>query len=278
MSRSRSFAVSAVVGGRREEVVPPDQVTTQKGVLAQPAAGWPGWIQRCGVGSSCGCNSRGKVSAIDRDLQRATSGGGAALSDTTRMRMEAAFSADFSGVRVHTGPAAHEFASTLHAQALTAGSDIVFRAGYRRGTPAGDRLMAHELAHVVQQNHGLPMAALDGGPADPLEQAADRAAEAASQPAEGAARGADARGRGEPVGVRPVGGGGSFGQGRVRSVGWRRRLRPRDQHPAPETTSGDAAAASATLARAMGDSSNHAGSTALAGAIRGARTRRGWPA
>jgi hypothetical protein len=115
--------------------------------------------------------------------------------------MEEAFSADFSAVRVHTGPAAHKFASTLQAHALTTGSDIMFGPGaYRPGTPSGDRLLAHELAHVVQQGFGLPRASLDGGPADPLEQAADRAAEAAKPPTEGESHGATvAVGRGGRV-------------------------------------------------------------------------------
>jgi len=94
--------------------------------------------------------------------------------------MARAFSFDFSRVRIHTGPAADEVASASHAHALTAGTDVLFRSGaYRPATPAGQRLIAHELAHVVQQAHGLARAALDGGTSDPLEQAADRAADEA---------------------------------------------------------------------------------------------------
>lgn len=63
-----------------------------------------------------------------------------------------AFSFDFSSVRIHDDPAAHETASTLRAHALTAGGDIWFGSGaYQPGTSTGDRLIAHELAHVVQQ-------------------------------------------------------------------------------------------------------------------------------
>jgi Domain of unknown function (DUF4157) len=94
--------------------------------------------------------------------------------------MERAFSADFSVVRVHTGPESDRVASGLGARALTTGRDILFRSGaFRPYTPSGERLLAHELAHVVQQAGGLPRAALDGGAADPLEKAAETAADRA---------------------------------------------------------------------------------------------------
>jgi uncharacterized protein DUF4157/OmpA family protein len=59
---------------------------------------------------------------------------------------------DFGPVRIHTGPAADEAARSLSATAYTIGDDIAFAAGrYQPGTPAGRALLAHELAHVVQQ-------------------------------------------------------------------------------------------------------------------------------
>jgi hypothetical protein len=110
--------------------------TAAGGVLAPTAAGrgrgsppaaaspWPAWIQRCGIGSSCSCQPHDKITGVQRDLQRATVGGGTPLGGTVRTQMERAFTSDFSAVRVHTGPAAHAVASTLHAQAVTAGTDI----------------------------------------------------------------------------------------------------------------------------------------------------------
>ena len=134
-------------------------------------------VQRCGIGSSCGCAPEDQMAGVQRDVQRAITGGGVPLHPGVLPRMGAAFSADFSSVRVHTGPAADEVASKLKAHALTAGPDIVFRDGaYRPGTQSGDRLLAHELAHVVQQRDGLVRAPVDGGPSDPLERAADAAA------------------------------------------------------------------------------------------------------
>jgi hypothetical protein len=66
--------------------------------------------------------------------------------------MSSAFGYDFSGVRVHTGTKAASVATELNARAFTVGRDIAFGAGeYQPGTPIGDALIAHELAHVVQQ-------------------------------------------------------------------------------------------------------------------------------
>jgi Domain of unknown function (DUF4157) len=146
-----------------------------------PAAGWPTPIQRCGIGSSCDCPPREKLAGIQRDLRRVTAGGGAPLSAGARDQMGPAFSSDFTAVRVHTGPGPDAVTSALQAQALTVGTHILFRSGaYRPGTPGGDRLLGHELAHVVQQAQGLPQAAIDGRAADPLERAASRAADLAS--------------------------------------------------------------------------------------------------
>jgi peptidoglycan/xylan/chitin deacetylase (PgdA/CDA1 family) len=63
------------------------------------------------------------------------------------------FGEDFSDVRLHTDGLAAQSAIAVDAAAYTAGGrDIVFAPGlYRPGTPAGNRLLAHELAHVLQQ-------------------------------------------------------------------------------------------------------------------------------
>lgn len=149
-------------------------------------------IQRCGIGSTCDCAPEDRLAGIQRDMDRGATGTGAALPDGVRTRMEQAYSVDFSSVRIHADPPAHKIASTLHARALTAGTDIWFGSGsYRPGTSTGDRLIAHELAHVVQQSRGMTRAALDGGPSDPLEVAAANAADTAvrvRQPADDTAR------------------------------------------------------------------------------------------
>lgn len=71
---------------------------------------------------------------------------------STRAFMEARFARDFSAVRVYTDSAATAAADALHARAFTLGDAVVFGANqYRPDTPSGRRLIAHELAHVVQQ-------------------------------------------------------------------------------------------------------------------------------
>jgi outer membrane protein OmpA-like peptidoglycan-associated protein len=142
---------------------------------------WPAWVQRCGVGSTCNCGTQDGHGAR-QDIQRATSGGGFPLRGAQCSRFERAFDHDFSSVQLHTGADAHNAATGLQANALTSGTDILFRSGaYAPDTDAGDRLLAHELAHVVQQAKGLPRSALDGGASDPLERAADNAAAKASR-------------------------------------------------------------------------------------------------
>jgi hypothetical protein len=77
---------------------------------------------------------------------------GQALDPATRGFMEPRFDRDFSSVRVHNDPKAAESARAVHALAYTVGSNLVFSAGqYRSQTNEGRRLIAHELAHVVQQ-------------------------------------------------------------------------------------------------------------------------------
>lgn len=77
------------------------------------------------------------------------------LDPETRTFMEPRFGQDFSRVRVHTDTKAQASASAVNALAYTVGRDVVFGAGqYRPTTEAGRKLMAHELTHVVQQEHG----------------------------------------------------------------------------------------------------------------------------
>lgn len=86
--------------------------------------------------------------------------------------MEPRFGRDFSQVRVHADADAAESARSMGVLAYTVGRDVVFGAGrYAPGTVVGDRLLAHELAHVVQQE--CPAGA---GRADPEAERRARAA------------------------------------------------------------------------------------------------------
>jgi hypothetical protein len=82
---------------------------------------------------------------------------GQPLDLATRAVMEPRFGQDFGHVRVHTGAKAAESASALNSLAYTAGRHVVFGAGqYAPGTDEGDRLLAHELTHTLQQGRGAP--------------------------------------------------------------------------------------------------------------------------
>lgn len=77
---------------------------------------------------------------------------GRPLSQTIRGWLEARFGCDLGAVRVHTGPDVDRAADALEARAFTVGTDVAIRRSeYRPGTRQGRRLLAHEVAHVIQQ-------------------------------------------------------------------------------------------------------------------------------
>ena len=74
------------------------------------------------------------------------------LDAATRRTLEHGFDVDLSAIRVHDGPRADGLARSLGADAFAAGPQIFFRQGaYRPGTEPGLRLLAHEVAHSIQQ-------------------------------------------------------------------------------------------------------------------------------
>ena len=81
------------------------------------------------------------------------SGSGQSMDAGTRQFMENRFGQDFGQVRIHTGDQAAESAAAIQARAYTSGRDVVFGKGeYQPAQEDGKRLLAHELAHVGQQN------------------------------------------------------------------------------------------------------------------------------
>jgi hypothetical protein len=79
---------------------------------------------------------------------------GQPLDSSTRAFMERRFGHDFGNVRVHLDARAAASARSVKALAYTVGHDIVFGAGaFAPDAPSGRRLLAHELAHVVQQSN-----------------------------------------------------------------------------------------------------------------------------
>ena len=116
------------------------------------------------------------------------SSSGQPLDSTTRMQMHSRLGHDFGEVRVHVGARAEESARDVNARAYVVGRHVVFGAGqYRPGTSAGERLIAHEAAHVLQQMSASGRAA---------GLAPGNTSERAARAAEGARRGASALLRG----------------------------------------------------------------------------------
>ena len=120
---------------------------------------------------------------VPNDLEsqiNAIKGGGRPLAESERAYFEPRFGVDFSRVRVHTDTRAADSARELNAQAYTVGRDMVFGAGqYVPETTSGQRLLAHELTHVVQQRSdrgSFQEKTTIGQPGDVYEQEADKIA------------------------------------------------------------------------------------------------------
>jgi hypothetical protein len=83
-------------------------------------------------------------------------GGGSAIPDIFRSKLEQAIGADFTGVRVHNDSTADMLNRSISARAFTSGQDIFFKQGeYNPSSSEGQKLLAHELTHTVQQNPQL---------------------------------------------------------------------------------------------------------------------------
>ncbi|WP_327321669.1 DUF4157 domain-containing protein [Streptomyces sp. NBC_01210] len=112
------------------------------------------------------------------------SGAGQPLDLSVRRELEEQLGHDFSRVRLHTDRDAGTLTELLGADAVAVGQDIFFREGtYRPGTADGQRLLAHELLHTVQNPDGLGAlrAGRDPGAVSLPQQAMEREAESAAQ-------------------------------------------------------------------------------------------------
>jgi hypothetical protein len=93
---------------------------------------------------------------VDTEMEseiNAARGGGEPLPEEVRQPMEQAFGADFTGVRVHTDKEAGALSHSLQARAFTTGQDIFFGSGqYHPKSQEGQKLLAHELTHTIQQS------------------------------------------------------------------------------------------------------------------------------
>jgi hypothetical protein len=178
----------------------PNQMKAPSAQTASPSAG--GLLQRkcdCGQHTIAGdeCEKCGKeklqrsaagraeqpqaeAPPIVHEVLRST---GQPLDRQTRAFMESRFAHDFSHVRVHTDGRAAQSARAVNALAYTVGHDLVFASGeYKPQGSAGKRLLAHELAHVLQQsrtshNPGMQHRLRVSDADDPAEREAEMMAE-----------------------------------------------------------------------------------------------------
>ena len=147
-----------------------ERVMNDSSVQPRASASVPPKVQRkCSCGGSeeeCDTCKANRAGALQRKATNpvATSvappivhnvlrSSGHPLDSTTRSLLSPRFGVDFSRVRVHTDPQAAESASAVNALAYTVGHNVVFAANqYQPATRDGQRLLAHELAHVIQQD------------------------------------------------------------------------------------------------------------------------------
>jgi len=141
-----------------------------------------------------GHDAAGVMPGAESMVARASGSASHALPSQLQQKFSTSLGADLSGVRVHTGGASNSAAHAVGAKAYTVGNDIHFSQGnYQPETAEGQHLLAHEVAHTVQQGAGMATRQHKlevSGPQDHSEVEADRAA--------------DGMVRGERVSVSPV--------------------------------------------------------------------------
>jgi hypothetical protein len=171
------------------------------GRLGKPGSGGALLQRKCDCGGSGGTCEKcekdkllrrspasGRVSsapAVPSIVHDVLNSSGRPLDAGTRSFMEPRFNHDFGNVQIHTDSKAAESAKAVHAHAYTVGNHVVFGVGkYSPQSGEGRRLLAHELAHTVQQGGMNPSFAgkLEIGEAgDAYERQADMAAEGIAQ-------------------------------------------------------------------------------------------------
>jgi hypothetical protein len=155
----------------------PNGLLSGLGALAGPFSGLVGGLSRLFFKAAPGAPAPQATAAGVESLP-----GGAPLATGVRQDMSRALGQALPDVRVHTGAEAASLNTRLGSRAFTLGQHVVFGQGeYQPGTPVGDALLAHELAHVLQQGREVtpvtlaktdPPTAADGA----LEADADEAA------------------------------------------------------------------------------------------------------
>jgi hypothetical protein len=167
---------TATPAGTHDDAVAPGRIA-RSAALVGPNGFMPsGLIQRKAR------DANGVEEGAGDAVARASSSSGAALPEGLMRKFESSLGADLSGVRVHTGGESADAASAVGAKAYTLGQDIHFGAGhFDPSSSTGEHLLAHEVAHTVQQRGGVARMQLKhsvSSPGDSHEVEADRAADA----------------------------------------------------------------------------------------------------
>lgn len=139
-------------------------------------------LQRA-VGNQAVLRAGAAEGRLPSTVQEGLSEPGRPLDPSTRAFMESRFAHDFSGVRVHQDARASESAEAVDASAYTVGEDVVLGGGRPSpGSAGGRRLLAHELAHVLQQSRGGEAPTVDPSALHERDAEAAATAVAAGQP------------------------------------------------------------------------------------------------
>lgn len=158
-----------------------DRPLIQRRCACGGAAGKDGDCEECRSGKLQTKAARGgSLNLVPPIVHEVLRSPGQPLDAGTRSVLEPRFGHYFGDVRVHSGEKAAASAEAIGALAYTLGSNVVFGAGqYQPGTMNGTKLIAHELAHVVQQRSwpGTSEPHAISSPSDSLEQEAERASE-----------------------------------------------------------------------------------------------------
>jgi hypothetical protein len=153
-------SIQRLCGQCQEEVgraAAPNPEEEKEGMVAMQRQALPEEEEKKPLAAKAAADGVGEVDAGVEEGIRGLAGGGRPLAAPLRADMESRMGYDFAGVRVHTDGNATSLARSVNALAFTVGSDVVFGGGqYRPETTDGKKLLAHELAHVVQQTGGTP--------------------------------------------------------------------------------------------------------------------------
>lgn len=192
--KSQKSAASANRGeGKSSAVSPPGfsdlrpQVQEQRNLqrkITEQGSSLPSALQRMPIEEEELMQGKFSPANAENTLQRDAEPNQTGMPDGVKSQMESAFSTDFSQVKIHSSSSK---ATDVGALAYAQGTDIHFAPGqFKPNSSEGQRLLGHELTHVVQQSEGRvkPTTSVGGMPVNDdrqLESEADTMGKIAAQ-------------------------------------------------------------------------------------------------